>query len=276
MLTTDPVNRLASCLNTKSPDLFHCTLNIASLTNPELNTQHYTKQMDAWVKELSTRVEDVEDTRQRVEHLNKYFFEDLGFKGNDSDYHNANNSLLHHVMDTRLGIPITLSILYITLGRHIKLPLEGVSFPGHFLVKVKLAEGIVMLDPYHSGQSLDEQALADLLLEHQKKSTPETLVKSLESASIEDVLLRVLRNLKIIYHDEAEHEHLLHVLNMMLHITPDLREERLERGLLLHEMECNHVALTDLRQYLTQTAIDVSDDVLKLVNRINTGSPPIH
>ncbi len=276
MLSPDPVRNLSQCLQDEAPDLFLCALKIGAHSQPFLDTRRYQLQMQLWSKDLAQRVEGIDDVRIRIEYLNRFFFGELEFRGNQEDYHNPSNSLLHEVMDSRLGLPITLSVLYITLGRSIGLPLEGVSFPGHFLVKVVLPEGVVMLDPYNGGQSLDEQALADLLLEHQKNSTAETLLKSLESASTEDVLLRILRNLKLVYHDEKEHEALLTVLNMMLAITPDLREERLERGLLLHEMECDHVALDDLRHYLSQPPMDSSDDVVKLVNRLNIGNTAIH
>ncbi|MGV6857533.1 MAG: SirB1 family protein [bacterium] len=276
MFPIDHVHQLGHCLKDDAPDLFSCALKIATHRVPFLDVAHYQALMSEWSKELATRVEGIDDIRIRIEHLNRYFFGELSFRGNQQDYHNPANSLLNEVMDSRLGLPITLSVLYVTLGRSIQLPLEGVSFPGHFLVKVVLPEGVVMLDPYNGGQSLDEQALADLLLEHKKNSDAETLLKSLESASTEEVLLRMLRNLKIIYHDEKEHEFLLAVLNMMLEITPDLREERLERGLLLHEMECNHVALDDLRHYLAQPPMDSNDDVLKLVNWLSIANTPIH
>lgn len=278
MKLSDPVKQVQDCLEQNPTDVFRCTLEIARHANPHLNVDRYLRTMMDWSEQLEQKLEPIEDTRIRIEHLNRFFFNELGFKGNRDDYNNPDNSLMNEVMDTRRGIPVTLSILYITLGRSVGLSLEGISFPGHYLVKVILPEGMVILDAYNGGICLDEQALAELLLKHHdnEKSTAEQLVKSLESAPAEETLLRVLRNLKAIYTEAKEKEHLLVILNMMLSISPDLTQERLDRGLLLHEMECNHVALDDLRHYLIETPFDPTSDVLNLVNRLNSQQTAIH
>lgn len=278
MKLSDPVSQFQNCLAQHPTDLFQATLAIASHANPRLDTERYSRQMLDWSEQLEQRLEGIDDTRIRIEHFNRFFFNELGFKGNNDDYNNPDNSLLNEVMDSRLGIPITLAVLYITLGRSIGLSLDGISFPGHYLVKVILPEGMVILDAYNGGLCLDEQALADMLLKHHgnENVSATEMVKSLESASTEETLLRVLRNLKAIYSKEKENEHLLTVLNMMLSIKPDLVQERLDRGLLLHDMECHHVALSDLRYYLQETPIDPTNDVLNLVNRLNGHQPAIH
>lgn len=278
MKLSDPVGQFQDCLEQNPSDIFRCTLTLACHANPSLNIERYTHMMLDWSEQLEQKVEGIDDTRIRIEHLNRFFFTELEFKGNQDDYNNPDNSLVNEVMDTRRGIPVTLAILYMTLGRSIGLSLEGVSFPGHFLVKVLLPEGMVILDAYNGGICLDEQALAELLLKNQdtNKASAQELVKSLESASVEETLMRVLRNLKGIYTKEKENEHLLTVLNMMLSISPDLVQERLDRGLLLHEMECHHVALDDLRHYLIESSITPTSDVLNLVNRLNGHQPAIH
>lgn len=274
MKLSDPVGLFQDCLAQSPSDVFRCTLTLASHANPNLNIGHYQQKMADWSEQLEQRLEGIDDMRIRIEHLNRYFFGELGFKGNKDDYNNPDNSLLNEVMDNRLGIPITLAILYITLGRSVGLPLDGISFPGHFLVKVILPEGMVILDAYNGGLCLDEQTLAEMLVKNHKASSAEEMIKVLESASAEDMLLRVLRNLKAIYAKAEEKEHLLSILNMMLSIEPDLADERLERGMLLHDMECNHAALSDLRHYLIETPADPTNDVLKLVNRLNGQQAP--
>lgn len=278
MQLTDPVGKFQDSLAQSPNDIFLSTLTLAIHANPNLNIDRYRQTMADWSEQLEQRLEGIDDTRIRIEHLNRYFFTELGFKGNQKDYNNPDNSLLNEVMDNRLGIPITLAILYITLGRSVGLPLEGISFPGHFLVKVMLPEGMVILDAYNGGLCLDEETLAEMLVKHhQGGASAQQLLEVLHSASVEDMLLRVLRNLKAIYAKAEEKEHTLTILNMMISLSPNLVDERLERGLLLHEMECNHVALSDLRHYLIETPIDATNDVLNLVNRLNgQQQPAIH
>ena len=277
MKLSDPLGKFQHCLAQAPNDVFRCSLTMATHANPNLNVERYQQIMSDWCEQLEQRLESVEDMRMRIEHLNLFFFNELGFKGNQNDYHNPDNSLLNEVMDSRRGIPVTLAILYITLGRSVGLPLEGISFPGHFLVKVMLPEGMVILDAYNGGLCLDEQTLAEMLVKNHQGASAHELLKVLESASTEEMLLRVMRNLKGIYAKAEEQEHQLSVLNMMLSLSPDLTDERLERGLLLHEMECNHIALSDLRHYLIETPVDPTNDVLSLVNRLNgQQQPAIH
>lgn len=276
MKLTDPVGKFQESLEQSPSDIFRCTLTLAIHANPNLNIDRYQRIMADWSEQLEQRLEGIDDTRIRIEHLNRFFFGELGFKGNQTDYNNPDNSLLNEVMDSRRGIPITLAILYITLGRSVGLPLEGISFPGHFLVKVSLEEGMVILDAFNGGLCLDEQTLAEMLVKHHEGASAQELLAVLESASAEEMLLRVLRNLKGIYTKAGDQEHRLSILNMMISLSPELTEERLERGLLLHEMECHHVALSDLRHYLIETPVDATNDVLKLVNRLNGQQPAIH
>ena len=91
--------------------------------------------------------------------LNQFLYEDLGYWGNTEDYYDPRNSYLNEVIDRKTGIPITLSILYMELGRRIGLPLEGVSFPGHFLVRLKLRGGMLVLDPFAGGAPQSEEEL---------------------------------------------------------------------------------------------------------------------
>ena len=100
---------------------------------------------------------------ERVVALNKFLFEDDGFWGNTDDYYDPRNSYLNEVIDRKTGIPITLSILYMELGRRIGLPLEGVSFPGHFLVRLRLRGGVLVLDPFSGGAPQSEDDLRERL-----------------------------------------------------------------------------------------------------------------
>src|SRR5262245_30811084 len=139
-----------------------------------------------------------EDLIHLLRALNQHLFEDLGFRGNQDDYYDPKNSFLNEVIDRRVGNPITLSVVYMEVGRRLALPLEGVSFPGHFLVKYRTPEGDLLLDPYHSGMALSRSELEQRLERAFGKKT--TLQPShLQTATKRQILTRMLNNLRGIY-----------------------------------------------------------------------------
>src|SRR5688500_16064992 len=173
---------------------------------------------------------------ERVVALNKFLYEDQGFWGNADDYYDPRNSYLNEVIDRKTGIPITLSILYMELGRRIGLPLEGVSFPGHFLVRLRLRGGMLVLDPFLGGAPQSEEELRSRVKRVIPDGVADDLPASelpldqfLEPASNRQILLRVLRNLKGIYLKSDKPERMLDVLNRMLLVTPDASARSEER-----------------------------------------------
>jgi regulator of sirC expression with transglutaminase-like and TPR domain len=160
------------------------------------------------------------------------------------------------VIERKTGIPITMSILYMELGRRIGLPLEGVSFPGHVLVRLKLRGGMLVLDPFSGGAPQSEEELRSRV----KRVIPDgvaddlpaaelPLDQFLEPASNRQILSRVLRNLKGIYRESDKPERMLDVLNRMLLVTPDASAELRDRGLVYQRLECYRAALKDLTDY---------------------------
>ena len=138
--------------------------------------------------------------------LNHYLFDELGFSGNSDDFYDPRNSFLNEVIERRVGIPITLGVIYIEIGRRIGLGLHGVSFPGHFLVKCALRDGVVVLDPYSRGVSLDADELQQRLRAAGSPGDVDgaILAHLLGAASNKEVLGRMLRNLKGIYVERAD------------------------------------------------------------------------
>src|SRR5207237_13220 len=162
----------------------------------------------------------------RIVALNQFLFDDLGYWGNTDDYYDPRNSYLNEVIDRKTGTPISLSILYMELGRRIGLPLEGVSFPGHFLVRLRLRGGMLLLDPFAGGAPQSENELRERL----QRVIPEGVARGvavaelpleqfLEPASNRQILTRVLRNLKGIYREKDKPERMLEVLNRMLGVA---------------------------------------------------------
>jgi regulator of sirC expression with transglutaminase-like and TPR domain len=238
-------------------DLAQACLMIAQDAYPGLEVERYLGDIERMAMRLRGRVPQDCNVEERVVALNQYLFGDLGFQGNTDEYYDPRNSYLNDVMDRRTGIPITLSVLYMALGRRVGLPLEGVSFPGHFLVRLRLRTGVLVLDPFTGGAPLSEAELRARLARVIPAGATESVPLSqlpldefLEPASNRQILARVLRNLKVIYREADQPERLLDVLNRMLLVTPEAGAELRDRGLVYHRLECYRAALKDLSDYV--------------------------
>ena len=238
-------------------ELARACLLIAEDAFPGLEVERYLGDLERLALRLRARLPQSAGGEEKVIALNQFLFDDLGFRGNTADYYDPRNSYLNEVIDRRVGIPITLAILYMEVGRKIGLPLYGVSFPGHFLVRLKLRGGLLVLDPFAGGapQSADE------LCERLKRVVPEgasggvpvgelPLEQFLEPATNRQILARLLRNLKGIYRERDKPERLLEVLNRALIVSPEASAELRDRGLLYQRLECWRPALKDLSGYL--------------------------
>ncbi len=257
-------------------DLFRAALCIAADSYPGLDDERYLLQMDLWVEELKQQLPHEADTRTRLHTLNRFFFDKLGFSGDTEDYYDPRNSYINEVVDRRRGIPITISLLYIELGNRLGLKVSGVSFPGHFLVKMPYGEGEVVLDPYNGGISLSEQDLTDRL-EGMFNTEIDSIAPFLEAASNKDILIRMLSNLKAVYHQRGDTEKALEAIGKILALDPQRSEEYRERGVLLSSLECYHNALKDLRHYLSMhPATADSESIRELVIHLQKKHNHLH
>lgn len=188
---------------------------------------------------------------QRIAALNHYLFEELAFSGNVDSFYDPRNSYLNEVLERRTGIPITLSIVYLEIGRRVGLRLQGVSFPGHFLVKLRVRRGQLVLDPFSGGAPQSATALRGRLahLMPQARARGLDLEELLEAASSRQIVARVLRNLKAIYLQSDHYSRALAVMNRMLLAVPESAEELRDRGLVHEKLECFRAALADLSSY---------------------------
>ena len=238
-------------------DLARTCLMIAQDAYPGLDVDRYLGDIERMALRLRTRMPPSSAAEDRIVALNEFLFEDLGYHGNVDEYYDPRNSYLNDVLERKTGIPITLSILYMEVGRRIGLPLEGVSFPGHFLVRARVRGGVLVLDPFAGGapQSEDElrQRLKRVIPEGVAADVPVAelpLDQFLEAASKRQILARVLRNLKGIFRETDKPERLLQVLNRMLVLTPEAHGELRDRGFVYQRLECWRPALQDLTDYL--------------------------
>lgn len=256
-------------------ELARACLLVAEDAYPGLEVDTYLAELERLGERLRTRLPAQARAEDKVVALNRFLFEELGYSGNAENYYDPRNSYLNEVIDRRTGIPITLSVIYMALGRRIGLPLQGVSFPGHFLVRMKVRGGVLVLDPFVDGAPLTEEDLRERL----QRVIPEgatgglsvaelPLEQFLEPASNRQILARLLRNLKAIFRDTDQPARLLEVLDRMLVVAPDASAELRDRGLVYQRLECHRAAMKDLSEYIEREpeAIDVPEIRARIVD----------
>lgn len=252
-MSGDPLQRFRDAVAPEREriNLAEAALLCAQDAYPELDVRQALSAIEQLAIALAKRLPSDFPTTHRLLALNNYLFRELGFAGNADEYYDPRNSFLNEVLARKIGIPITLSILYLEIGRHLGLKLTGVSFPGHFLVKVRVSGGELVLDPFAGGKSLSEedlrQRLAQFAGEEAAKSLP--LEEFLEPASPRQILARLLRNLKGIYLETGDLDRALGVMNRLVILLPDTPEERRDRGRLYARLECPRAAVDDLGRY---------------------------
>jgi regulator of sirC expression with transglutaminase-like and TPR domain len=242
--------------------LLESAITVAQDEVPRLDAQAVLAQIDALAERLKRRVPADAAALQKLRFLNRFFFDDLGFAGNVNDFYDPRNSYLHEVLASRRGIPITLALLYIEIGSQIGLPLRGVSFPGHFLVKMRASRGEVVIDPI-TGQSLSREQLDERLAPFRRTGADAgrfevPLALYLQAAPPRDVLARLLRNLKEIHRSAGDPRRLLAVCDRLVVLLPLAWDERRDRGLARAALGLDDGAAADLRAYI-EHAPDAAD-----------------
>lgn len=278
---TEPLDHFSELLSLDDDkiDLARACLQIAEDAYPGLDVDGYVGEIERFAKRLRARIPIEAAPEERVVALNEFLYDDLGFTGNTENYYDPRNSYLNEVLDRRTGIPITLSVLYMEIGRRIGLQFQGVSFPGHFLVRLRVRGGTLVLDPFSGGAPQSEDELRERL----KRVIPRgvgvgepggvpvadlPLDQFLEPASNRQILARVLRNLKGVYREADKPERLLEVLNRMIIVAPDAPGELRERGMVYQRLECWRPALKDLTDYLEREpdAADIDEVRAKVMD----------
>ena len=261
--------------------LIEAAASIAQDDYPELDTQGVLAEIDGLADKLKRRIPADAVAVQRLRWLNTFFFQEVGFAGNAKNYYDPANSYLHQVLHTRRGIPITLALLYAELGAQIGLNAQGVSFPGHFLVKLRMPQGEVIVDPF-TGRSLSREALEQMLVPYKRGSALERfdapLGLYLQAAPPRDVLARMLRNLKEIHRSAEDWPRLLAVTQRLVILLPESWSERRDRGLAYAEMGFDAAAADDLRTYFERApdAVDRDSVAARLALLVHGRSPRLH
>ena len=232
-------------------DLGHASLLIAREEYPDLDVGRYLARLDELAEEVRRRMTGREGAASQIAHLNHLLFEEMGFRGNREEYDDPRNSFLNDVLDRRTGIPITLSTVYLEVGRRIGCRLDGVAFPGHFLVRYSGQETMpdVLIDPFNRGQILTERECKNLLLETYGGRVP-FRPDLLKRARNREILQRMINNLKWIYRQRRDFHMALRVQQLLLCMSPDRPEEIRDRGMIEFRLALFAEAVTDFERYL--------------------------
>ena len=246
-------------------NLAEAALAIAISEYPKLDVRSYLEQLDNMAGVVSERLSSGASLSTVISQMNRFLFEEQGFVGNTVAYYDPRNSFLNEVLERKMGIPITLSLVYIEIGQRLGLPFAGVMFPGHFLVKLSIHAGDIVLDPYAGGRSLSKEELNVRLsrVSRQDPGGDVDLSRLLASARKKDTLVRLLRNLKGIYVGSGEYHKALNTIQHILIIKPDSGKEIRDRGYVYEKLECFRAASEDYERYLA-LAVDARDkDVVR-------------
>ena len=237
--------------------LLEAAVSLAQDDYPDLDVQQVLGDVDQLLARIKRRLPGDASSLQKLRTLNQFFFHDLGFGGNVNDYYDPDNSYMNAVLKTRRGIPITLAVLWLELATGLGLNARGVAFPGHFMVKVNLPKGQVVIDPF-SGQSLSREDLSERLEPFKQRhgqyddfEMPVGLY--LQSALPRDIIGRMLRNLKEIHKTQEDWQRLIAVLDRLIVLHPDAWPEYRDRGLAWAGLQQADRAMADLETYLAQS-----------------------
>ena len=244
--------------------LLEAAISLAQDEYPDLDVQQVLGDVDQLLARLKRRLPADAPALQRLRALNQFFFHDLNFGGNVNDYYDPDNSYLNAVLRTRRGIPITLAVLWLELALGLGLNARGVAFPGHFMVKVNLPKGQVVIDPF-SGQSLSREELSERLepfRQHGGSVGDEFEVPMglyLQSAPPREIISRMLRNLKEIHKTQEDWQRLIPVQDRLIVLQPEAWIEYRDRGLAWAAHGEPERAVADLETYLAnaEDALDI-------------------
>ena len=275
-LSLTPPTPLAYFANLVQTDndlpLLEAAASLAQDEEPTLDVEQVLDDVDRLLGRLRSRVAPDADDLTRLAVLTQVFYKEWGFGLNANDYYAPENSYLHEVLRTRRGIPVSLAVIWLEVAQGLGLHAQGVAFPGHFLVKVALEAGLVVIDPA-TGLSLGVDTLAERLAPYRDEvdklagadldegETPLGLY--LQACPPRDLLARMLRNLKEIFRSQEDWPRLLAVMERLVVLLPEDMSERRDRGLVHAELGHAGLALADLQAYLQAEPLAADHEALE-------------
>lgn len=274
-LTLPEWNALAGQADDTLP-LLETALLIARDEYPDLEADLYDTLLQSHAEHLRHEIDTIDAWPLKMAAINRHLFEELGYSGNHAEYYDPRNSYLNQVFERRLGNPISLAMVQMEVARRLGVPLDGVSFPGHFLVRLPVDDGLLVMDPFNGGRPLGVDELRERAKPHLGGDIPDdnALLHILDPASHRAILVRILRNLHGVYAESGEWDRAARSADRVLKLSPDQPEALRDRGLAYLQMDYLHGARQDLARYLqvapkAQDAVKVREQLIEL----NTGRP---
>jgi regulator of sirC expression with transglutaminase-like and TPR domain len=231
-------------------DLVEAALWVAAEEYPDLDVEHDCSRVRLICAEGARRVHEEANPFARLDGLRTYLFEELGFRGNLEQYNDPRNSFLNEVLDRRVGIPLTLSILFVEQARAAGFDARGIGLPGHFVTRVTYDGRTILVDPFHAGAVITPEDCKQLVA----RSTGRGWLfrpAYLEGSSERAMLARLLMNLKYAYLGRSDYARALSVVERLLLVSPDDSAEIRDRGFLQARLGRPGAAIADLEHYLS-------------------------
>lgn len=257
---------LSELAQTPGISLAACALTIAKDANPALDVGGVMTELECMSADFACKLPPQANAAQRVQSLNHYFFDELGFRGNGHDFYAPENSYIDHVIKSRKGIPISLAVVYMELGRSIGLHLHGMNLPGQFLVQCPTYQGLMVIDVFAGGLTVEATELVERLCNDHPGANRAELAHTLKPASNRVILLRLLANLRAIFAQRGDAQNLLPVLNRMIELHPSDARLRRDRGLTFEVLGCPRAAVPDYETYLRLA--QNGEDMLEFFHRL--------
>ncbi len=244
-------NTLAGAHDDTLP-LLGTALLIARDEYPQLDADLYDTLLQSHAESLRGEIGAIDSWPLKMAAINKHLFDELGYSGNSDAYYDPRNSYLNEVFERRLGNPISLAMVQIEVARRLGVPLDGVSFPGHFLVRLPVDDGVLVMDPFNRGRPLGADELRERAKPHLGGEIPDdtALLQILNPASHRAILIRMLRNLHGVYAEADDWERAARSADRVLKLSPDQPEALRDRGLAYLKLGHRQGARHDLARYL--------------------------
>lgn len=231
--------------------LLGSALLIAHDEYPDLDAEACNALVEAHVTSLRSELDRMDSNPLKMQAINHRLFDELGYAGNHAEYYDPRNSYMNEVLTRRLGNPISLALVQMEVARRLGVPLDGVSFPGHFLVRLPVDDGVLVMDPFNRGRPLSADELRQRARPHFGEDVPdEALMQVLSPAPPRAILVRMLRNLHSLYAENGDWARSVRCTDRILRLAPDNAEALRDRGLGYSELGHQAGAHQDLGRYL--------------------------
>ncbi|MCD7097646.1 SirB1 family protein [Stenotrophomonas sp. MMGLT7] len=266
-LTLPDWNSLAN-LDDDALPLLSSALLIAHDEYPQLDAAQYDALVQSHANHLRTEVDSIELWPLKMAAINRHLFDELGYAGDHDEYYDPRNSYLNQVFERRRGNPISLALVQMEVARRLGVPLDGVSFPGHFLVRLPVDDGLLVMDPFNGGRPLGVDELRERARTHLGGQIPDdrVLLQILDPAPHRAILVRILRNLQSAYAEREQWDRAARSADRVLKLVPDQPEALRDRGLAYQQLDYRSGARQDLSRYLQLNP--EADDVAAVRERL--------